>query len=228
MVPLCLGPPSLLFTDLCLADSQLTCALRCADAAHRWFAGNQIRNVSAIGGNIVTGSPISDLNPIWMATNTTFTALGQASGQRVVKASEFFLGYRWVLWLVWEAGGVTGVVWLVWVAGQLMGGWGCDWWAVAGVGGWWDGWQGVAEQLAGWLSADGFVAGCGCRVGWCVHLSEHVPAPPPAYPSLPATWAVLPACEPAGCKTSQTMFCSFASSTHSLTKLACFHIKAAA
>jgi xanthine dehydrogenase/oxidase len=43
----------------------------------RWFAGNQIRNVSGLGGNIVTGSPISDLNPLWMASGTTFTALGK-------------------------------------------------------------------------------------------------------------------------------------------------------
>jgi hypothetical protein len=28
----------------------------------RWFAGEQIRNVAAIGGNICTASPISDLN----------------------------------------------------------------------------------------------------------------------------------------------------------------------
>lgn len=60
----------------------------------RWFAGNQIRNVSAIGGNIVTGSPISDLNPIWMASGTVFTAISKAGGERTVPASEFFLGYR--------------------------------------------------------------------------------------------------------------------------------------
>jgi xanthine dehydrogenase/oxidase len=33
----------------------------------RWFAGKQIRNVAAVGGNIITGSPISDLNPLFMA-----------------------------------------------------------------------------------------------------------------------------------------------------------------
>lgn len=33
----------------------------------RYFSGTQIRNVSSIGGNIVTGSPISDLNPVWAA-----------------------------------------------------------------------------------------------------------------------------------------------------------------
>jgi len=35
----------------------------------RWFAGKQIRNVAAVGGNIITGSPISDLNPLFMAAN---------------------------------------------------------------------------------------------------------------------------------------------------------------
>ncbi|KAF5838823.1 molybdopterin binding aldehyde oxidase/xanthine dehydrogenase [Dunaliella salina] len=53
----------------------------------RWFAGNQIRNVSALGGNIVTGSPISDLNPVWMASER---------GCRDVPAANFFLGYRTV------------------------------------------------------------------------------------------------------------------------------------
>lgn len=32
-----------------------------------WFAGKQIRNVASIGGNIMTGSPISDLIPIFAA-----------------------------------------------------------------------------------------------------------------------------------------------------------------
>lgn len=33
----------------------------------KWFAGMQVRNVSALAGNIVTASPISDLNPVWIA-----------------------------------------------------------------------------------------------------------------------------------------------------------------
>lgn len=57
---------------------------------------HQIRNVSALGGNIVTGSPISDLNPIWMAAGATFVALGRGSGERAVPASGFFVGYRQV------------------------------------------------------------------------------------------------------------------------------------
>ncbi|KAG5679787.1 hypothetical protein PVAND_009325 [Polypedilum vanderplanki] len=32
-----------------------------------WFSGTQVRNVASIGGNIVTSSPISDLNPILLA-----------------------------------------------------------------------------------------------------------------------------------------------------------------
>lgn len=32
-----------------------------------YFAGRQIRNVASLAGNIMTGSPISDLNPILMA-----------------------------------------------------------------------------------------------------------------------------------------------------------------
>lgn len=35
-----------------------------------WFAGKQIRNVASVGGNIMTGSPVSDLNPIFMAAST--------------------------------------------------------------------------------------------------------------------------------------------------------------
>ncbi|KAI7982356.1 Xanthine dehydrogenase 1 [Camellia lanceoleosa] len=33
----------------------------------KWFAGTQIKNVASVGGNICTASPISDLNPLWMA-----------------------------------------------------------------------------------------------------------------------------------------------------------------
>eukprot|EP00095_Tigriopus_kingsejongensis_P011121 snap_masked-scaffold645_size120276-processed-gene-0.3 protein:Tk11121 transcript:snap_masked-scaffold645_size120276-processed-gene-0.3-mRNA-1 annotation:"xanthine dehydrogenase oxidase-like" len=61
----------------------------------RWFAGKQIRNVSAVGGNIMTGSPISDLNQIFMAAGAQLR-LASARGQdRVVPLNEhFFTGYR--------------------------------------------------------------------------------------------------------------------------------------
>lgn len=60
----------------------------------RWFAGRQIRNVSAIGGNVVTGSPISDLNPLWISCGATFVAVSAARGRRSIPARAFFKGYR--------------------------------------------------------------------------------------------------------------------------------------
>ncbi|KAJ9077112.1 hypothetical protein DSO57_1019848 [Entomophthora muscae] len=59
----------------------------------RWFAGRQIRNFATVGGNIATGSPISDLNPIFIATKTVLTLMSQA-GTRQVRMSDFFKGYR--------------------------------------------------------------------------------------------------------------------------------------
>ena len=58
-----------------------------------WFSGTSVRNTAGLGGNIMTASPISDLNPVWMSTGTTFT-LQSKRGTRVVNASEFFVGYR--------------------------------------------------------------------------------------------------------------------------------------
>ena len=62
----------------------------------RWFAGTQIRNVASLGGNVCTASPISDLNPLWMASRATFTVVGTAGKTRQVAAENFFLGYRQV------------------------------------------------------------------------------------------------------------------------------------
>ena len=64
----------------------------------RWFAGKQIKNVASIGGNVATGSPISDLNPLWMACGASFAlASADSDGEvtrREVPARDFFLGYR--------------------------------------------------------------------------------------------------------------------------------------
>ena len=56
--------------------------------------GRQIRNTGTLGGNIATASPISDLNPLWMALGATFNLAGAGSGARSVAASAFFLAYR--------------------------------------------------------------------------------------------------------------------------------------
>ncbi|XP_071487031.1 xanthine dehydrogenase/oxidase-like [Diadema antillarum] len=61
----------------------------------RWFAGSQIRNMAAVGGNIVTGSPISDLNPIFLAARCKLELVSQSRGSRYVTMDEnFFTGYR--------------------------------------------------------------------------------------------------------------------------------------
>ncbi|XP_070786572.1 xanthine dehydrogenase/oxidase isoform X1 [Enoplosus armatus] len=60
----------------------------------RWFAGLQIRNVAAVGGNIMTASPISDLNPVFMAAGCKLTLMDKG-GSRVVQMDDsFFTGYR--------------------------------------------------------------------------------------------------------------------------------------
>lgn len=60
----------------------------------RWFASTQIRNFATLAGNIVTGSPISDLNPILMATNSTLTVCSAQNGLRSIPMRNFFSGYR--------------------------------------------------------------------------------------------------------------------------------------
>lgn len=60
----------------------------------KWFAGTQIKNVASVGGNICTASPISDLNPLWMASRAKFQIIDSNGNIRTVLAEDFFLGYR--------------------------------------------------------------------------------------------------------------------------------------
>ncbi|KAL3798324.1 hypothetical protein ACHAW5_008623 [Stephanodiscus triporus] len=65
----------------------------------RWFASTQIRNVACLGGNIVTASPISDMNPLLCCHGATIVLASRprADGgiaRRRVRVSDFFLGYR--------------------------------------------------------------------------------------------------------------------------------------
>ncbi|VAI54626.1 unnamed protein product [Triticum turgidum subsp. durum] len=60
----------------------------------KWFAGTQIRNVASVGGNICTASPISDLNPVWMATGAKFQIIDVNNNVRTTIAKDFFLGYH--------------------------------------------------------------------------------------------------------------------------------------
>lgn len=58
-----------------------------------WFASNHIRNVASVGGNLVTASPISDLNPMLLACGAKLK-LVSLRGVRMVDIAHFFLGYR--------------------------------------------------------------------------------------------------------------------------------------
>lgn len=59
----------------------------------RYFAGRQIRNVGTPAGNLATASPISDLNPVFMATNSVIIA--QTLDEVIeIPMSSFFKGYR--------------------------------------------------------------------------------------------------------------------------------------
>lgn len=59
----------------------------------RYFAGRQIRNVGTPAGNLATASPISDLNPVFVATNSTLIAKSLKKETKI-PMSEFFKGYR--------------------------------------------------------------------------------------------------------------------------------------
>ncbi|EMD95965.1 hypothetical protein COCC4DRAFT_183960 [Bipolaris maydis ATCC 48331] len=59
----------------------------------RYFAGRQIRNVGTPAGNLATASPISDLNPVFVATNATLVAKSLKQTKEI-PMSTFFKGYR--------------------------------------------------------------------------------------------------------------------------------------
>jgi xanthine dehydrogenase/oxidase len=59
----------------------------------RYFAGRQIRNVASPAGNLATASPISDLNPVFVASNTVLVAKSLTK-ETEIPMSQFFKGYR--------------------------------------------------------------------------------------------------------------------------------------
>lgn len=59
----------------------------------RYFAGRQIRNVGTPAGNLATASPISDLNPVFVASNAVLVAKSLEK-KTLIPMSEFFMGYR--------------------------------------------------------------------------------------------------------------------------------------
>ncbi|KEY69694.1 hypothetical protein S7711_03180 [Stachybotrys chartarum IBT 7711] len=59
----------------------------------KYFAGRQIRNVGTPAGNLVTASPISDLNPVFWAANAVLVAKSSTK-ETEIPMSQFFTGYR--------------------------------------------------------------------------------------------------------------------------------------
>ena len=50
--------------------------------------------MAAVGGNIMTGSPISDLNPIFLAAGCTLQVASLEGARELPLDMAFFLGYR--------------------------------------------------------------------------------------------------------------------------------------
>ncbi|POR34572.1 Xanthine dehydrogenase [Tolypocladium paradoxum] len=59
----------------------------------KYFAGRQIRNVGTPAGNLVTASPISDLNPALWGANAVLVARS-ATEETEIPMNQFFTGYR--------------------------------------------------------------------------------------------------------------------------------------
>jgi xanthine dehydrogenase/oxidase len=59
----------------------------------KYFAGRQIRNVGTPAGNLATASPISDLNPVFVASNSILVAKS-LDKEIEIPMSQFFKGYR--------------------------------------------------------------------------------------------------------------------------------------
>ena len=60
----------------------------------QWFAGKQIRYVAAVGGNVMTGSPISDLIPIFMASKCRLDVASKKEQRSLEMNDTFYVGYR--------------------------------------------------------------------------------------------------------------------------------------
>ncbi|KAM9069776.1 xanthine dehydrogenase/oxidase [Sarcophilus harrisii] len=60
----------------------------------RWFAGKQVKSVASIGGNVINASPISDLNPVFMASGARATLVSKGTRRTVRMDYNFFPSYR--------------------------------------------------------------------------------------------------------------------------------------
>lgn len=79
-------------SDLLASADIAAAAPSLADASRR-FAGQMVRNVATVAGNIACGSPAADLIPPLMSLDAELT-LSCKSGTRQVPIDQFFLGYK--------------------------------------------------------------------------------------------------------------------------------------
>ena len=79
-------------SDLLTSADIAAAAPSLVDASQR-FAGQMVRNVATVAGNIACGSPAADLIPPLMSLDAELT-LSCKSGTRQVPIDQFFLGYK--------------------------------------------------------------------------------------------------------------------------------------
>ena len=79
-------------SDLLASPDIATGAPSLVDAARR-FAGQMVRNVATVAGNIACGSPAADLVPPLMSLDAEIT-LTCKSGSRTVPIDQYFHGYK--------------------------------------------------------------------------------------------------------------------------------------
>lgn len=58
------------------------------------FASPQIKNVATVVGNIINGSPIADLTPMFMSLNAKIYMYSSTGVKRSLKLDEFYLDYK--------------------------------------------------------------------------------------------------------------------------------------
>ncbi|RPA90536.1 hypothetical protein L873DRAFT_1831700 [Choiromyces venosus 120613-1] len=76
-----------------LTTPEKACLEGCKKLGKRGCPTN-IRNTAMPSGNIVTASPISDLNPVLIASGTVLTAQSKTRGEFLLLMKEFFVVYR--------------------------------------------------------------------------------------------------------------------------------------
>jgi len=75
-------------------DVAKTKGFKAMNTMMKWFASTQIRNMATLSGNIVTASPISDMNPVLLALDAVLHLRSVNNKVRKVELKDFFLAYR--------------------------------------------------------------------------------------------------------------------------------------